>query len=185
MTLKKAVFQAGDPVIFFDKKERSYYAILEAEKIQNIRGDFIPHDEVIGREDGVTLFSQRNKPVHVFRATLSEQVLYMPRGAQVVYPKEIALITTYADIFPGAKVVEAGLGSGALTSGLLRAVGEKGTVVSYEIRDDFINNASKNLKNFFGGMPDNHIIRQMDVYEQFEDADADRLVLDLPEPWRA
>ena len=109
----------------------------------------------------------------------------MPRGAQVIYPKDIGLIIAYADIFPGAKVVEAGLGSGALTSGLLRAVGEKGQVVSYEIREDFINNARKNLHNFFGGLPSNHAIKNLDIYEKFEDGDADRLVLDLPEPWLA
>ncbi len=185
MTERKMILQAGDPVIFLDKKERSFYAILEKDKIQNIRGDFIAHDEAIGKAEGITLFSQREKPVRIFRATLSEQVLYMPRGAQVIYPKDIGLIIAYADIFPGAKVVEAGLGSGALTSGLLRAVGEKGLVVSYEIREDFINNARKNLHHFFGGAPENHQIKNLDIYEVFEDRDADRLVFDLPEPWLA
>ncbi|KAA3616403.1 MAG: tRNA (adenine-N1)-methyltransferase [Calditrichaeota bacterium] len=185
MAEKSKLFAAGNPVIFLDKKERSFYAVLEVDKIQNIRGDFISHDEVIGKKEGAVLFSQRNKPVRVFRATLTEQVLYMPRGAQVVYPKDIGLIIAYTDIFPGAKVVEAGLGSGALTSGLLRAVGEKGMVVSYEIREDFINNATKNMNNFFGGLPENHMIKNLDIYENFEDADTDRLVLDLPEPWKA
>ncbi len=177
-------FAANEPVLLIDKKERQHYTILEPGKTTNFRGDYLAHDDIIGREDGINIYSQRKQRFRVFRPTLDEQVRLMPRGAQVIYPKDIAMIIMHADIFPGARVVECGLGSGALTAGLLRAVGEKGRVTSYEIRTDFINNARKNLQAFFGETP-NHVIKEQDIYEHFDDGDADRLVLDVPEPWRA
>ncbi|MFQ5627638.1 MAG: tRNA (adenine-N1)-methyltransferase [bacterium] len=180
----KKTFCEGDPVLFLDKKEREYYDILKTGKQKNLRGDLLNHDEIIGREEGFVLCSQRNNTFRVFRPTLAEHTRLMRRGAQVIYPKDIATILVSADIYPGAKVVESGLGSGALTSFLLRAVGAKGKVISYEIREDFINNATKNLDTFVG-LKKSHIIRAENIYEKFSDKKVDRLILDVPEPWLA
>lgn len=177
-------FSEGEPVLFLDKKSREYYDILKAGKQKNIRGDLLNHDDMIGREEGFVLYSQRNNAFRIFRPTLAEHTRLMRRGAQVIYPKDIATILVWADIYPGAKVVECGLGSGALTSFLLRMVGTKGKVISYEIRDDFIKNATKNLDSFIG-LKKNHVIRTIDIYETFADKNVDRLILDVPEPWQA
>lgn len=179
----KLPFQEGDPVIFLDRKQRVYYRVLQTGKKTDIRGDMLPHDAIIGRTEGFLLRSQRDIPFWVFRPTLNEHVVNMPRGATVIYPKDLGVILQYADIYPGAKVVEAGHGSGALATALLRAVGPAGQVISYDIRQDFINNASKNLKNFLGELP-NHLVRETNIYEHFEDDAVDRLILDLPEPWQ-
>lgn len=178
----KLPFQEGDPVIFLDRKQRVYYRVLQAGKTTDIRGDMLPHDAVLGRTEGFLLRSQRDIPFWVFRPTINEHVVNMPRGATVIYPKDLGVILQYADIYPGAKVVEAGHGSGALATVLLRAVGPAGQVISYDTRQDFINNARKNLKNFLGEIP-NHFVRETNIYEQFEDDAVDRLILDLPEPW--
>jgi tRNA (adenine57-N1/adenine58-N1)-methyltransferase len=143
----------------------------------------LPHDTIIGRTEGFLLRSQRKIPFWVFRPTLNDHVVNMPRGATVIYPKDLGVILQYADVYPGAKVVEAGHGSGALATALLRAVGPTGQVISYDIRQDFINNARKNLHNFLGEAP-NHTVREINIYENFADTEVDRLILDLPEPWQ-
>jgi tRNA (adenine57-N1/adenine58-N1)-methyltransferase len=120
----------------------------------------------------------------VFRPTLEEFILKMTRGAQVVYPKDVGAILIAADIYPGATVVEAGAGSGALTIGLLRAVGPAGRVVSYEVREDFAGTARANVEAFLG-KAENWDLRMGSVYEPIEEKDVDRIVLDVPEPWRA
>ncbi len=176
-------FNEQEPVIFYDRKQRVYYDVLRAGKKTNIRGDMLPHDAIIGKHEGFLLRSQRDVKFWVFRPTLNDHVVNMPRGATVIYPKDLGVILQYADIYPGAKVVEAGLGSGALATTLLRMVGPQGTVISYEVRRDFIDNAKKNMLNFMGETP-NHIVRETSIYEQFEDENVDRVLLDLPEPWR-
>ena len=177
-------FQAGEPVLFIDKKNREYYDVLDVDKTTNLRGDLLIHNDIIDREEAFVVRSRKNAHYQVFRPTLEEHTRLMPRGAQVIYPKDIGQILTLADIYPGAYVVECGLGSGALSSFLLRSIGPTGTLVSYEIRSDFVNNATKNLRSFFGE-PENHIIRDVDIYESFVDENVDRLILDVPEPWRA
>ena len=117
------------------------------------------------------------------RPTLAEYILKMPRGAQVIYPKDIGMILMIADIYPGAKIVEAGIGSGALTMALLRVVGDKGEVISYEVREDFIKRAVENI-NVYHGRADNLLVRNKDIYEGIDEEGIDRVVLDLPEPWR-
>jgi tRNA (adenine57-N1/adenine58-N1)-methyltransferase len=166
-----------------DRKQRAYYGVLQAGKQANIRGNLLDHDAIIGRTEGFLLRSQREVAFWVFRPTLNDHVVNMPRGATVIYPKDLGVILQYADIYPGAKVVEAGHGSGALATALLRAVGPTGQVISYDIRQDFINNAQKNLKNFLGETL-NHLVREINIYENFADTEVDRLLLDLPEPWR-
>jgi len=107
----------------------------------------------------------------------------MPRGAQVIYPKDLAVLVLWGDVYPGATVLEAGTGSGALTMTLLRAVGPAGRVISYEIREDFARQAMRNLERFFGGA-DTLTLRAQDIYDGIPDSPVDRLFLDLPEPWR-
>src|SRR5687768_18346646 len=119
-----------------------------------------------------------------FRPRFADFVLKMPRGAQVVYPKDIWPIVTYADVFPGARVLEAGTGSGALTIALCRAVGEAGSVVSYERRDEHREKAVANIEAFFGKVPDVVDLRRGDLSEvEGTDERYDRAVLDMPEPW--
>jgi tRNA (adenine57-N1/adenine58-N1)-methyltransferase len=119
-----------------------------------------------------------------FRPRLADFVLKMPRGAQVVYPKDLGPIVVYADVFPGARVLEAGTGSGALTIALCRAVGEQGRVVSYELREEHRAQAQTNVEAFFGKVPDGLEMRAGDVTEVADGGERfDRVVLDLPEPW--
>jgi tRNA (adenine57-N1/adenine58-N1)-methyltransferase len=114
---------------------------------------------------------------------LADYVLKMPRGAQVIYPKDLGPILILADIFPGARVLESGVGSGALTMALLRAVGEHGSVVGYELRDDFADRARRNIEGFLGAeLPLQIEVR--DTYQGIDEQDLDRVVLDLPEPWQ-
>jgi tRNA (adenine57-N1/adenine58-N1)-methyltransferase len=143
----------------------------------------LSHDALIGEPEGTTLKTNTGATLLALRPTMAEFVLKMKRGAQVVYPKDIAMILLQADVFPGARVLEAGAGSGALTLGLLRAVGAEGSVVTYEIREDFAAVARANVDAYLG-KAENLEIRLADVYEGIAETDLDRIVLDLPEPWR-
>ena len=172
-----------------DTRGRQYALRLKVGEIFHHSGETIPHDEVIGKPDGSFIRLSRGKKMMALAPTLAEYTLKMRRGAQVLYPKDLAMITMWADIYPGAKVFEAGVGSGALTLALLRAVGEEGKVISYEVRDDFANIARKNIEQF--GEANSHFqLYHRDVYEGIECHDEsaascyDRVVLDLPEPWR-
>lgn len=180
-------FQNGDRLHLVDKAGRHYALTLKAGDVFQHSGDKIPHDDLIGREDGSLVLLSLGKRMLALRPTMGEYVLKMPRGAQVIYPKDLALITVYADIYPGARVFEAGTGSGALTMALLRAVGERGEVVTYEAREDFARTALRNVERYLGHVS-TLTLRQRDLYEGFAREDAarpfDRLVLDLPEPWR-
>ena len=148
----------------------------------------VSHDVIIGSPEGSYVRTSQGSKLVVFRPTLADFVLKMKRGAQVVYPKDIGLILVYADIFPGATVLEAGAGSGSLTLALARAVGEQGSVISYEIREDHRDQAVANLAAWYesaGGKPENVEIRLGDVFEGVPETGVDRMILDLPEPWRA
>jgi len=182
-------FQSGERIHLIDKKERHYALTLKRGEVFQHSGDRIPHDAIIGKPDGTTVEFSNSKVMLAIHPTLGEYALKMPRGAQVIYPKDLAIIPTWADIYPGARVFEAGVGSGALTIALLRAVGDRGCVVSYEIREDFASIASKNIERFMGKVP-NHFLQIRDAYEGIEigkgDSDwpFDRVVLDIPEPWQ-
>src|SRR5205814_2986052 len=133
--------------------------------------------------DGTTVRTSRGQRLVAVHPTLAEFVLEMPRGAQVIYPKDLGPILISADIFPGARVLESGVGSGALTTALLRAIGPHGHVVGYELRDDFAQRAVRNVHGFLGeDVPLTVEVR--DVYEGIEEHDLDRIGLDLPELWR-
>ncbi|MBM4123360.1 MAG: tRNA (adenine-N1)-methyltransferase [Nitrospira sp.] len=177
----------GERIHLVDNKARQYALTLKAGEIFQYSGETIPHDELIGKADGSVVTLSRGKRMLALRPTLGEYVLKMPRGAQVIYPKDLAMITIWADVYPGARVFEAGTGSGGLTMALLRAVGDRGSVVSYEAREDFAKTAMKNIERYLGPVP-NLTARQQDASEGIEPEEEaggfDRVVLDLPEPWR-
>jgi tRNA (adenine57-N1/adenine58-N1)-methyltransferase len=179
--------QNGDRVHLVDKNGRQYALTLKAGETYQYSGETIPHDALIGQADASLVTLSRGKRMLALLPTLGEYVLKMPRGAQVIYPKDLAMITIWADVYPGARVFEAGTGSGALTLALLRAVGERGAVVSYEARQDFARTAMKNIERYMDAGAA-LTVRQKDAYEGIDAVDKyplfDRLVLDLPEPWR-
>jgi len=182
-------FQSGERIHLIDKKERHYALTLKSGEVFQHSGDHIPHDSIIGKPDGTTVQLSKNKIMIAIHPTLAEYSLKMPRGAQVIYPKDLAIIPMWADVYPGARVFEAGVGSGALTMALLRAVGDLGCVVSYEVREDFAATATKNIERFMGKVP-NHFLQIRDAYEGIEIGEGtsawqfDRVVLDIPEPWQ-
>lgn len=178
-------FQNGERIHLVDKKGRQYALTLKAGERFQYSGETIAHDDLIGKADGSQVTLSRGKRMVALVPTLGEYVLKMPRGAQVIYPKDLAMITVWADIYPGARVFEAGTGSGALTLALLRAVGERGSVISYEAREDFARTAMKNIERYLGPAP-TLTLRREDAYEGIGEAEGscDRVVLDLPEPWR-
>ncbi|MGZ4213015.1 MAG: tRNA (adenine-N1)-methyltransferase [Actinomycetota bacterium] len=179
-----SIFDAGERALFIDRKGRRYLVTLRAGLQFHTHDGFVEHDTVIGSSEGARVFSSTGIPFVVVRPSLTDFILKMPRGAQVIYPKDIATIVMSGDVFPGAVVLEAGTGSGALTLGLLRAVGETGRVISYEARQDFAERARANIESFLGKIPDALDLRHGDVTEEVLGEDVDRIVLDLPEPWR-
>jgi tRNA (adenine57-N1/adenine58-N1)-methyltransferase len=174
--------RAGERVLLIDRKKRRYLVTLEEGAEFHSHSGFIPHASIIGQPEGAVLRSTRGANYSVFRPTLSDFVLKMPRGAQVIYPKDLGAILMHADIFPGARVLESGVGSGALSMTLLRA----GAVVhGYELREDFAARARKNVESFCTPeMVDNYSIEVRDCYEGIDLEGLDRIVLDLPEPWQ-
>lgn len=173
----------GEPILLIDRKERRYLLTLRAGAASDLRGGKISHDHLLGTSPGRWVSTTRGEKFLLLRPTLAEFVLEMPRGAQIIYPKDLSSILLAADIFPGAVVLEAGTGSGALTMTLLRAVGPGGRVYSYEVRDDFARRAAQNIERFLGSV-DHLVTRMQDVYEAIPDRPLDRIVLDVPEPWR-
>jgi tRNA (adenine57-N1/adenine58-N1)-methyltransferase len=180
-------FSAGDLVLLVDRRGRRYLVTLaHGEEFHSHAGP-LRHDALIGADEGMEIVTTHGKHYRAFRPTLEDFVLKMPRGATVVYPKDIGPILVYADIFPGARVLEAGTGSGALTIALLRAVGPKGTVHTFDVRDDFHAKAVANIERFIGSDPNYGTLdaRVGDVYADPIDVHVDRVVFDLTEPWRA
>lgn len=179
--------QNGERIHLVDKKGRQYALTLKAGDTYHFSGETIPHDELIGKPDGSIMTLSKGKRFLALRPTFGEYVLKMPRGAQVLYPKDLSLIPMWADVYPGARVFEAGTGSGALTMALLRAVGPTGLVVTYEAREDFGRTALTNIERYMGAVPTLMPFRK-NAYEGIDILEDgrpfDRLVLDLPEPWQ-
>jgi tRNA (adenine57-N1/adenine58-N1)-methyltransferase len=180
-------FRPGDQVQLTDPKNKRHTVTLREGGVFHTHKGSIPHDELIGLPEGSVVRSSGGTPYLAFRHLLRDYAVSMPRGAAVVYPKDAAQIVAMADVFPGARVVEAGVGSGALTCFLLRAVGESGTVTSYERRADFAEVARKNVERFFGTEPDGPVSRWRLVVGDFVDCldetDVDRVILDMLAPW--
>ncbi|MGH8774446.1 MAG: tRNA (adenine-N1)-methyltransferase [Jiangellaceae bacterium] len=178
----------GDQVQLTDPKGRHHTITLEAGREFHTHKGSFPHDALIGLPEGVVVTSTGGTAYLALRPLLADYVLSMPRGAAVVYPKDAAQIVAMADVFPGARVVEAGAGSGALTMSLLRAVGPGGCVHSYERREDFAAIATTNVERFFAGGHPAWRLTVGDLVESLatsskEDVPADRVVLDMLSPW--
>lgn len=174
-------FRAGDRVQLTDPKGRRHTIVLaHGERYHTHRGA-LEHDEIIGLPEGSLVTSAGGTAYLVLRPLLTDYVLSMPRGAQVIYPKDAAQILMWGDIHPGARVLEAGAGSGALTCSLLRAVGEQGSVTSYEARADHAEYAQRNVERFFGCLPENWHMHVTDLAEHT--GEVDRVVLDMLSPW--
>ena len=176
-------FVAGDRVLLIDAKQRRHLITLADGEAFHSHTGVLDHGLLIGQEEGVTVRTTMGSRLIAVRPTLSEYILKMPRGAQVIYPKDLGPILMLADVFPGARVLESGVGSGALTMTLLRAIGPTGHVFGYELRADFADRARRNVESFLG--PDVPLsVETRDVYDGIDVDDLDRVVLDLPEPWR-
>lgn len=175
-------FAAGDRVLLLDTKQRRYLVTLAAGAEFHTHNGLFAHDELIGRPEGSAMRSTKGATYIALRPTLEDFVIEMPRGAQVIYPKDLAPICMLADIGPGVRVLESGVGSGALSMTMLRWGAD---IVGYELRDDFANRATANVRSFLGQhVLSRYRIELRDCYSGIDECDLDRVVLDLPEPWR-
>jgi tRNA (adenine57-N1/adenine58-N1)-methyltransferase len=176
--------QDGEQILLIDQRGKRHLIFLrKSETFHSDRG-WVPHDAIIGQPEGSWVRSSMGLRYIAVRPTLAEYVLDMPRGAQVIYPKDLAMILFWADVYPGCRVLEAGMGSGALTLALLRAVGPEGRVITYEQRDEFARRALANIHMRMGEVT-NLTVRLRPIEDGLPDEEpVDRVVLDLPEPWR-
>lgn len=178
------VFVAGDRIQLTDAKGRRYTTLLTPGDDFHTHRGVIAHDALIGLPEGSVVKSAGGDPFLVLRPLLVDYAMSMPRGAQVIYPKDTAQIIHEGDIFPGARVLEAGAGSGALTCSLLRAVGPQGRVVSYEVRGDHAEHARRNVETFTGGPAENWQLIVGDATDcELAAGSMDRAVLDMLAPW--
>ena len=175
--------QAGERVTLTDSKGRRKSVVLKDGAIWHTTKGAVAHDDLIGGPEGVTVKSVGGMEYLAFRPLLSEYMVSMPRDAAVIYPKDAAQILMWTDIFPGARVLEAGVGSGALSLALLRAIGPEGRLHSYERRQQFADVASKNVENFLGGPHPAWTLTVGDLVEAIEDEPFDRAILDMLAPW--
>ncbi len=174
----------GERVLLIDSKHRRYLVVLAEGGEFHSHAGFVAHADIVGQPEGVTVRSTRGQGYRVLRPTLSDFILKMPRGAQVIYPKDLGPILLLADITPGVRVLESGIGSGALSMTMLRA---GAAITGYELREDFANRARTNVASFLGEeVLDRYQVHIRDCYDGIdpEGEPFDRIVLDLPEPWR-
>lgn len=176
-------FKAGDRIQLTDPKGKLYSFTITPGKEWHTHKGWITHDDLIGLPEGSVVSTTAGLKFTAFIPLLADYVLSMPRGATIVYPKDAAMIVGVADIYPGARVLEAGVGSGALTLSLLRAVGETGSVHSVERRQDFADNARANIEDYFETSPKNWKLDVGSVQEQNFDDKYDRVILDMLAPW--
>ncbi|SDJ22840.1 tRNA (adenine57-N1/adenine58-N1)-methyltransferase [Frankineae bacterium MT45] len=180
-------FAVGDRVQLTDTKGRLFTVTLAAGKQFHTHRGGIEHDALIGQPEGSVVVSASGTQYLALRPLLADFVLSMPRGAAVIYPKDAAQIVALGDIHPGATVIEAGAGSGALTCSLIRAVGDSGRVISYEVREDHADVARSNVETFFGEHPKNWELIVDDLANHPSDPPqvvADRVILDMLSPWQ-
>ena len=176
-------FGVGDRIQLTDPKGKLYSFTITPGKEWHTHKGWITHDDLIGMPEGSVVSTTAGLKFTAFKPLLADYVLTMPRGATIVYPKDAAMIIGVADIYPGARVLEAGVGSGALTISLLRATGPTGKVHSVERRADFSENARSNVDAYFEGAPENWILEVGDLQDQDFDSEFDRVVLDMLAPW--
>jgi tRNA (adenine57-N1/adenine58-N1)-methyltransferase len=176
-------FAYGDRVLLIDRKHRRRMLTLVEGAQWHTHTGPLEHATLVGLDEGSEVRTPRGAKYLAIRPTMSDFVLAMPRGAQIIYPKDVGAILVAADVFPGARTFESGVGSGSLSMALLRAVGPDGHVLGYELRDDFAERARANVHAFLGAdVP--YDVELRDAYEGIDATDLDRVVLDLPEPWR-
>lgn len=172
----------GETVQFVDFKDRRYLVTLKAGGEFHSHAGSVSHDDLIGSPEGRIIRSTKGGTYLVIRPTLAERILKMPRGAQVIYPKDLGPLLLIADIFPGARVFETGVGSGALSMTMLRAGAE---ITGYELREDFAQRARNNVSDFLGEeATKRYDVQLRSSYDGIDESDFDRVVLDLPEPWQ-
>ena len=176
-------FKNGDRVQLTDSKGKLYSITLNPGSEWHTHKGVLKHDDLIGLPEGSIVATSGELKFQAFRPLLADYVLSMPRGATIVYPKDAAMIIGIADIKPGIRVLEAGVGSGALSISILRAVGESGHLHSFEIREDFAKISQENVLNYFGNLPKNWVLTVGALQEQKLDNDYDRVVLDMLSPW--
>lgn len=181
--MRSGPFVEGEWVRLSDAKGRKHNIRLEVGREFSTKKGQLRHDDIIGEPEGIVVTSSLDGQYQVFRPLLSEYVVSMPRGAAIIYPKDAAHIVTMADIYPGARVVEAGAGSGSLTAYLLRAIGPDGHLGSYEIREEFAETARQNVEQIVGPDLPQWTLTVGDVREVMAEPEIDRLVLDMVDPW--
>lgn len=175
-------FAEGEKALFIDSKQRRYLVTLNVEGEFHSHSGFIPHTEIIGSQPGIVAETTKGAKYIVLRPTLEDFVIEMPRGAQVIYPKDLAPMCMMGDIYPGVRVFETGIGSGALSMTMLRWGAH---ITGLELREDFLNRARTNVRSFLGEEALNRYnVTLGDSYEDVPEGEFDRVMLDLPEPWR-
>jgi len=182
--LEGFVFRKGDLALFAGSRGGTWLQRLQAGGRFNCHRGWIAHDAVLGSPPGLRTVSSRGEEFFVFRPTLADCMMRMPRRSGIVYPKDAGVALMWADVFPGARVLMGSVGTGALLLATLRQVGPSGRVVAYDVRQDMLDHAAENMRNFLGGAP-NLVLRLGSVYERVEECGFDRALLDVPEPWRA
>ena len=176
-------FSEGDRIQLTDPKGKMYTFTITSGKEWHTHKGWIVHNDLIGLPEGSVVSTSAGLKFTAFKPLLGDFVLSMPRGATIVYPKDAAMILGVADIFPGAKVIEAGVGSGALSISLLRAIGSEGELSSFERREDFAQIATENVKTYFAGIPPQWKLTVGSVQESPTDKKFDRVILDMLAPW--
>lgn len=172
-----------EDVLLIDRKSREYLRRLQPGKSIHLRSGNLAMDDIIGLPDCSRVENSGGESFLVVRPTYAGLIPHLPRKAQVIYPKDVGLILTWGDIFPGARVLEVGTGPGAMTIALLRAIGPTGHLYSYELREDFVTMARGNVERFFGDAP-HWSLNLADISDGIEETELDRMIIDLPEPWR-
>ena len=181
--MRSGPLEAGEWVRLTDPKGRKHNVQLEAGREFSTKKGQIKHDDMLGQPEGIVIQSSMEHPYQVFRPLLFEYVVSMPRGAAIIYPKDAAQIVAQADIYPGARVVEAGAGSGSLTAYLLRAIGPTGTLGSYELREEFAENVLKNVHQVAGDDLPGWTLTVGDIRSCVAETEIDRLILGMVDPW--
>jgi tRNA (adenine57-N1/adenine58-N1)-methyltransferase len=176
-------FSAGDRIQLTDPKGKMYTFTITPGKEWHTHKGWIVHDDLIGLPEGSVVSTSAGLQFTAFKPLLGDFVLSMPRGATIVYPKDAAMIIGVADVFPGAKVIEAGVGSAALSISLLRAIGPTGELTSFERREDFADIARENVRTYFGTVPTNWNLNIGSVQDSSTDKKYDRVILDMLAPW--
>lgn len=180
------MIKEGDLILLKDKRQRKYLICLSRGKFFEYHQGKISHDEILKKEIGEKIFSSKGNSLLILRPTLADFILKkLKRISQIIYPKDIGQILVLGDVFPGAKVLECGTGSGALTCYLIRAVGEKGKIISIDERKDMVEVAKENIERFYQKkIKDIKNLRlKFQNLKELKEKNFDRVILDLVNPW--